>query len=207
MAPKTPKGQTRNLIFVFVKDRLLGGMPPTVRDVQKAFSFKSVQTAREHLENLVREGRLVKQPGVSRGYRLPDIIDNFETGSFINVPVLGSVQAGNLMLAVEESNGYIAVQSSFANEELFALNVKGYSMQNAGILPGDIVIVKKQSSADNDDIVVALIDDEATVKRLRFNNGFPELHPENDDFSPIIIDPECQFYILGKVIEVRRQYS
>jgi len=200
MAPKTPKGQTRRQVFRFMRDRITEGFPPTVREVQEAFAFKSVQTAREHLENLVKEGKLVKQSGISRGYRLPDEIDLLPQ---LPVPLLGSVQAGQLTEAIEDPDGYIGVQQSRSpSEELFALRVRGYSMMNAGILPGDIVIVRRQPVANNGDIVVAMVDDDATVKRLRMVKGRPELHPENDEFDPII--PEGDLRLLGKVIEVRR---
>ena len=200
MAPKTPKGQTRRQIFRFMRDRIAEGLPPTVREVQEAFAFKSVQTAREHLENLVKEGKLVKQSGISRGYRLPDGIDLMPQ---MPVPLLGSVQAGQLTEAIEDPDGYIGVQQSRSpKEELFALKVRGYSMMNAGILPGDIVIVRRQQTANSGDIVVAMVEEEATVKRFKLIKGRPELHPENDEFETII--PDGDLRLLGKVIEVRR---
>jgi repressor LexA len=200
MAPKTPPGQTRGQIFSFMYERLLKGLPPTVREVQKAFGFKSVQTAREHLENLVAEGRLMKSPGLARSYRLPA-----KPGADIPllVPLLGRVQAGELTTAVEDPDGYVAVQRRSVGDDLFALKVRGESMVDAGILPGDVVVVRKQSSADSGDIVVALVDDEATVKRLRRIDGRVELHPENPSFTPIVPDPNA-LVLLGKVVEVRR---
>ena len=106
MSPKTPPGQTRAQIFRFVRERLLKGLPPTVREVQRAFGFRSVQTAREHLETLVAEGKLDKEPGKARGYRLPEE----SGGSFALVPLLGRVQAGALTTAVEDPDGYVPVQ-------------------------------------------------------------------------------------------------
>ncbi|MBN2716129.1 MAG: repressor LexA [Deltaproteobacteria bacterium] len=200
MAPKTPKGQTRRQVFRFMRDRIAEGLPPTVREVQEAFAFKSVQTAREHLENLVREGKLVKQGGISRGYSLPEEIELMPQ---MPVPLLGSVQAGQLTEAIEDPAGYIGVQQSRRpQEELFALKVRGYSMMNAGILPGDIVIVRRQETANAGDIVVAMVDGDATVKRFKLVKGRPELHPENDEFEPII--PNGDLSLLGRVIEVRR---
>jgi repressor LexA len=201
MAPKSPKGETRGQVFSFVKQRLLQGEPPTVREVQHAFSFKAVQTAREHLENLVKEGRLVKTTGKARGYRLPADI---ELPAMTPVPVLGRVQAGALTEAIEDPEGYIGVDADGGTAELFALSVQGCSMKDAGILPGDLVVVKRQPTAAEGDIVVAMIGDEATVKRLRFKNGHPQLHPENDEFSPIIPAEGQEIILLGKVIEVRR---
>lgn len=200
MSPKTPPGQTREQIFRFVRERLLNGLPPTVREVQAAFGFRSVQTAREHLETLVADGKLSKNPGKARGYRLPE-----ESGAaaFALVPLLGRVQAGALTTAVEDPEGYVPVQEPDAGYALFALRVRGKSMTDAGILPGDIVIVRRQDTADSGDIVVALVDDEATVKRLRLKRGKVELHPENPDFEPIVPNPS-DVVLLGKVIEVRR---
>jgi repressor LexA len=167
--------------------------------VQEALGFSAVQSAREHLEALVGEGRLVKEPRKSRGYRLAK---NVDSPPFL-IPLVGRVPAGSLATAVEDLEGYISVRSRSSRNELFALRVRGESMRDAGILPGDIVVVRRQPSADSGDIVVALVEDDATVKRLRMTRGRVELHPENPAFEPIIPEPET-FSILGKVVEVRR---
>ena len=198
---RTPPGQTRERIFRLVRRRILAGLPPTVREVQEAFRFRSVQTAREHLEVLVAEGRLKKQKGKSRGYRLP--ADPRQTAPTVLVPLLGRVQAGSLTTAVEDLEGYIPIQSSRSPDELFGLRVRGESMRDAGILHGDVVLVRRQPSADSGDLVVALIGDEATVKRLRIRRRRLELHPENPDFEPLVPDPG-EVTLLGKVVEVRR---
>ena len=200
MSPKTPPGETRRKIYRFVRERLLAGTPPTVREVQVAFGFRSVQTARQHLETLVAEGNLTKKPGKARGYRLPDVSGPIAP---MWVPLLGRVQAGDLTTAVEDPEGYISVQYREAGQGFFALQVRGESMIGAGILPRDVVVVRRQSAADPGDIVVAFVDDEATVKRLRFKKGLPVLYPENPAFEPIIPDPGA-LILLGKVIEVRR---
>ena len=120
------------------------------------------------------------------------------------VPIMGRVTAGMPILAVEDIEGYVPVSEDVRRgRELFALRIEGESMINAGILDGDIVIVCKTETADNGEIVVALIDDEATVKRFYKENGHYRLQPENPDFEPIIV-PECS--ILGKVVEVIRYY-
>jgi len=196
---RTPPGRTRERIFHFVQRRLLAGRPPTVRDVQHAFSFRAVETARAHLEALVREGKLAKESGVARGYRLrrggrtPTVL----------VPLLGRVQAGALSTAVEDLEDYLPVQSRRASDDLFGLRVRGESMTGSGILPGDLVIVRRQETASSGDLVVALVDDEATVKRLRRRGRRVELHPDNPAFEPIVPDPR-ELRILGVVIEVRR---
>ncbi len=202
MAPKTPPGQTRNQIHRFVRQRLLAGRPPTVREVQTAFGFRSVQSAREHLEGLVAEGRLAKEPGVSRGYRLPA---DAAAPLVVLVPVLGRVQAGALTTAVEDpEEGFLRVEGREGVEDLFALRVRGESMTGAGILPGDLVIARRQDDADHGDIVVALVDDEATVKTLWKRGRRVELRPANPRFEPIVPEPR-DLRLLGRVIEVRRR--
>jgi len=200
MSPKTPPGQTRRQVLRFVRERLMAGRPPTVRDVQEAFKFRSVQSAREHLEALVAEGRLDKEPGVARGYRLP----GEASARSALVPLLGQVQAGALTEAIEDPDGgYIETGRRSPDDELFALRVKGESMTGAGILPGDVVIVRRQQEAGHGDLVVAMVENEATVKILRRRRGKVELHPANPAFEPIVPDPE-DLVILGRVVEVRR---
>jgi repressor LexA len=197
---RTPAGQTRERVLRLVRERLLAGAPPTIREVQRSFGFRSVQTAREHLETLVREGRLAKQGGRSRGYRLPA-----GGGPATRlVPLLGRVPAGSLDLAVEDLEGYLPVEAARSSGELFALRVQGESMTGAGILPGDVVIVRRQSSARSGEIVVARVGDEATVKRLCIHGKRVELHPENPAFDPVVPDPR-ELVLLGKVVEVRRR--
>jgi repressor LexA len=167
----------------------------------EAFGFRSVQSAREHLEALVKEGRLVKDKGKARGYRLPD--DSGSHGTLQLVPLLGRVAAGALDIAAEDHEGYIPIRSRYPTDELFALRVRGESMTGAGIYPDDIVVVRQQPTAETGEIVVALVGDEATVKRLRIHRKRVELHPENPDFDVIVPDV-TQFSLLGKVIELHR---
>lgn len=199
---RAPRGESRERVFAFVRERLLAGEPPTVREVQEAMGFSAVQTAREHLEALVKEGRLEKEAGRSRGYRLPR--RGGRDLPSVAVPLLGRVQAGALTTAVEEPDGWLAVQSHLPPGDLFALRVRGESMQGAGILPGDVVVVRRQATASSGDIVVALVGDEATVKRLRLSRGKLELLPENPAFAPLSFEDGAEVEILGKVIEVRR---
>lgn len=196
---RTPPGQTRDRVFLWVRERLLGGRPPTIREVQAAFGFLSPRTAVLHLEALVAAGRLVKDSGKARGYRLSG-----QRGMrTVLVPLVGRVPAGRLDSAVEEIDGYLPAQTRHAAGDLFALRVHGESMTGAGILPGDIVLVRRQARAESGDLVVALVGDEATVKRLRVRGARVELHPENPAFEPIVPDPRA-LRLLGKVIEVRR---
>lgn len=196
---RTPAGQTREKVFRFVRDRLAGGQPPTVREVMEAFGFRSPQTAREHLDALLEEGRLKKEPGIARGFRLPGRGE----APTVMVPLLGRVPAGPLDLAIEDLEGHLPVQTRRPPGELFSLRVRGDSMKDAGILDGDVVVVRRQPRADVGDIVVAMVGDEATVKRFRMKRGRIELHPANDAYQPIVPEPG-DMKILGKVVEVRR---
>ena len=197
---RTPPGQTREKVLRFVRERLLSGLPPTLREVQGEFGFRSVQTAREHLEALVEAGLLSKETGKARGYRLPATRGEAPTQL---VPLLGRVPAGPLDTAVEDLEGYLPIQARRAAGELFGLRIQGESMRDAGILSGDVVVVRRQPRAEAGDIVVALVGDEATVKRLRYRGKRVELKPENPDYEPVVLDPS-EVKLLGKVIEVRR---
>ncbi len=202
----TPPGETRKKVYEFVRERILNGSPPTVREVQRAFGFRAVQSARQHLEALVAEGKLVKDSGKARSHRLPEL---GRVRSPRLIPMLGRVQAGELTTALQDPGDYLLVQKSpFDDRELFALTVQGESMIRAGILPGDTVIVRRQPAARPGEIVVALVGEEATVKRYREEQGRVELHPENDAFEPIAPRADGEpFSILGKVIEVRRSFE
>jgi len=190
-------------VYEFMRRQILSATPPTTREVQEHFGFKAVQSARQHLEALVAAGKLTKLAGKARGYRLP--FGPEEVGPLQLVPMLGQVQAGALTEAIEDPEGYIPAEGSAINAELFALTVRGESMLKVGILPGDTVIVRRQPDARDGDIVVAMVGDEATVKRLRFRSGRAILQPENDDFTPIVFAPGEEALLLGKVIEVRRK--
>ncbi|MDP6423120.1 MAG: transcriptional repressor LexA [Planctomycetota bacterium] len=198
---RTPPGKTRERVFRFVRQRLRAGEPPTVREVQDAMGFAAVESARKHLELLVAAGRLLKAPGRSRGYRLP----SKGLGPVEQVPVLGQIQAGALTEAIEAAEDFVPVAGRRDADRLFALRVRGDSMCEAGILDDDVVIVRRQQTAQAGEIVAALVDDEATIKTLRFVRRRPVLEPANSDFEPIRPDPAA-LRILGRVVEVRRRY-
>lgn len=201
---RRPRGQSREEVFDFVQRRLLAGEPPTVREVQEAMGFAAVQSARAHLDALVAEGRLRKEPGQARAYRLPHRWSRPSRAvQTVSVPLLGHVQAGALTAAIEDPLGHVQVQTRHPASSLFALRVRGESMTGVGIWPDDLVIVRRQTVAENGDVVVALVEDEATVKTLRITQDQLVLMPENPLFQPIVL-AEDELSVLGKVIEVRR---
>lgn len=208
--PVRPRGTARAQVLAFVREQLAAGAPPTVREVQRALGFKAVESARQHLETLVADGKLAKEPGRSRGYRLP--MGGAPLPQVHLVPQLGRVQAGGLREAIEDPDGWLAVEGLQGDEVLFALTVRGESMTGAGILPGDVVVVRRQDTARDGEIVVALVRDEATVKRLRLRDGQVVLQPENPAFAPLVFapaasGPETEIRILGRVVEVRRRLA
>ena len=177
------------------------GYSPSVRDIKNALDIKSTSTVHVYLERLEKKGYLQKENSKSRTIRVDGISQN--TGK---IPLLGRVTAGLPILAEENLEGYVsfALPGFHASDpSLFALKVSGTSMINAGILDGDIVIVRHQQSAENGDIVVALIEDEATVKTFYKENGHYRLQPENSTMDPIILS---DLIILGKVMASLRYY-
>ena len=192
----------REKVYQYTHQRLLNGNPPTIREVQKAVGLKAAESARAHLEALVEEGRLVKRSTRSRSYALPP--DQQSSGG--RIPILGQVQAGALTTAVQDIEGYVESKYAKSDHPFFALKVRGLSMRDAGILPNDLVIVRQQAAALPGDIVVALVEDDATVKRLKFASNRVILQAENPDFADIEVRPE-ELNLLGKVVEVRRYYE
>lgn len=185
-------------VFNFIKSRLSEGISPSVREIMDAAGFKSTSTAHRYINALVDEGLIEKSDSLNRSLRLPNC-------SSASVPIMGTVTAGQPITAVQDITGYLGFEAPGCDpNELFALRVRGESMINAGILDGDIVIVKQTDYAENGDIVVAFVDgEEATVKRFYKEKGYYRLQPENDTMDPIILD-ECE--ILGKVIGLKRYY-
>lgn len=174
------------------------GRTPSVREICRDVGLKSTSTAHLYLKALEGHGLIERDAGLNRCIRVVG-----ETTAK-QIPVLGRVAAGNPIVAIEDIEGYVAVESTVCRgKELFALRVQGESMINAGILPGDILIVHRTPVAENGEIVVALVDDSATVKRFFKEKGHFRLQPENDSFEPIIVD---EIVLLGKVITLVRNY-
>lgn len=191
------KSQQR--VYDYLKGRMENGLPPTVREICRATGLKSTSSVHAHLKSLEEMGLITRDRGLNRAIHLAG------ERTTVQVPVLGRVAAGIPILAVEEVEGYLpySPEKRAGDETYFALNVKGESMKDAGILDGDVVIALKTQTALDGEIVVALIEDEATVKRLFREKDRVRLQPENPAFEPIY---SKSAQILGKVVAVYRFY-
>lgn len=196
----SPKQQE---ILEYIKQTVLKkGYPPAVREICEAVHLKSTSSVHSHLETLEKNGYIRRDPTKPRTIEIIDDEFNLARREVVNVPILGTVAAGQPILAAENIEDYFPIPASMLpNTDVFMLRVKGESMINAGILNGDCVIVRTQNTAENGDMVVALLDDSSTVKTYFREDGHYRLQPENDTMDPIIVD---QVQILGKVIGVFR---
>ena len=204
-----PKGKItakqQEILDYIKKEILKKGFPPAVREICEAVHLRSTSSVHAHLETLERNGYIRRDPTKPRAIEILDDSFGLTRREVVNVPIVGTVAAGQPILATENIEGYFPIPSEYMpNEQSFMLKVKGESMINAGILDGDQVIVEKQSDARNGDIVVALLEDSATVKTFYREDGHIRLQPENDTMDPIIVDHDIQ--ILGKVFGVFRLF-
>ncbi len=190
-------------ILDYIKEQILErGYPPSVRDICEAVHLKSTSSVHAHLESLEKNGYIRRDPTKPRAIEILDDNFNFNRREMVNVPVVGRVAAGAPLLAEQNIENYFPIPMEYMpNQQTFMLTVKGESMINAGIFDGDMVLVEEQNTAENGDIVVALIDDGATVKTFYKEEGYIRLQPENDTMDPIIV---TDVKILGKVIGVFR---
>lgn len=188
--------KSQQKVYDFLRQKVSGGVPPTVREICAATGLRSTSTVHAHLKTLERLGYITREAGLNRSIRVEG------ESPAAQVPILGKVTAGMPILAVEDIEGYIPFPPK-AGKELFALHVSGLSMRDAGILDGDYVVAERVSTADDGEIVVAMINDEATVKRLYREKEGVRLQPANPDFQPIYSDHAS---VLGKVIAVVRYY-
>ena len=193
-------------ILNYIKECILDkGYPPTVRDICFAVGLSSTSTVHSHLNSLEQNGYIRRDPSKPRAIEIVDDEFNLTRREVVNVPVIGTVAAGQPILAEENITDYFPVLPEFlTTNQTFMLKVKGDSMINAGILYGDTIIVEQTNTAKNGDIVVALIDDSATVKTYYKENGHYRLQPENDTMEPIIVD---DLMIIGRVIGLFRSYK
>lgn len=192
-------------ILEYIKEEILKrGYPPAVREICEAVDLKSTSSVHAHLETLEKNGYIRRDPTKPRAIEIMD--DSFQTvrTEMASIPIVGTVAAGQPILAQENIEGYFPIPVDMVpNAETFVLRVKGDSMINAGIFNGDNIFVEKCNTARNGDTVVALVDDSATVKTYYKEDGHFRLQPENDSMEPIILD---HVDILGKVFGVFRLY-
>ncbi len=190
---------TQRKIYEYLLVKLQDGVPPSVREIGEAVGLRSTSSVQANLDALESAGYISRDPMLKRSIRVVGQADNIT-----QVPLLGAVAAGSPLLAVEQIEGYIPYTGRLSRDKpLFGLRVKGESMLWAGILNGDIVVAEKTPVAQNGEMVVAMIDDEATVKTFYKENGRFRLQPENAAYDPIIVD---EVEILGKVVAVFRYY-
>jgi len=208
------KNDKKEELLKFIKEYIdENGYPPTVREMCRAVKVNSTSTIAYHLSKLEDDGFIKKNPNKNRALevcgnngdiKLTKVISTDNTDGLTSIPMLGVITAGEPILAVENCEEYFMVSPNlFRGDGLFMLTVKGESMINAGIFDGDQIIVRQQTYADNGEIIAALIDGAATVKRFYKENGHYRLQPENDTMAPIIVD-DCQ--VLGKVVGLVRKF-
>ncbi len=193
----TPKQER---VLNFIRKRVGERLPPTIREIGEELGFKSTGTVRDYLKALMQKGLVRRMNNKSRAIELT------ERASF-KIPIIGTIMAGKPNLAYEEIQGYVDADDLFLGrlgfDDVFALRVKGNSMVDAGILDGDVAIIKKRPNADNNDIVAALLDNnEVTLKRLRSKSGKFHLEAANPNYPPIFEE----FKVIGKLITVIRKY-
>lgn len=192
-------------ILDYMKDQILSkGYPPSVREICEAVGLKSTSSVHSHLETLEKNGYIRRDPTKPRAIEIMDDEFNITRRELVSVPVLGNVAAGQPILAVDNIKEYFPIPSEYMpNADTFMLIVKGDSMVNVGVFSGDKIIVQKTNTASNGDMVVALVEDSATVKTFYHEGDYIRLQPENDNMDPIIL-PNVE--ILGKVIGLIRMY-
>ncbi len=194
-------------ILEYIKSEILNrGFPPAVREICEAVNLKSTSSVHAHLESLEKNGYIRRDPTKPRAIEILDDSFSLVRREMANVPIVGRVAAGQPILAEENVSSYFPIPTEYLpNKQCFILEVKGESMINAGIFEGDKLLVGQQNTAQNGEIIVALIDDSATVKTFYKEDGYYRLQPENDTMDPIIVHGDLE--ILGKVYGVMRFYQ
>ncbi len=193
--------EKEELVFCFIKEYIKeNNYPPAIRDIVNGTQFNSTSTVSSYLDKLEKKGYIARRNTTSRSIEI--ISKDFYKSEFNQVPLLGQVAAGTPIFAEENIEGMYPLPDNINySNDIFMLKIKGDSMVNKGILNGDLVIVRQQKTANNSEVVIALIDDEATCKTLYRENGYIRLQPENEAYEPIIVD---DVKILGKVIGLYR---
>lgn len=202
--------EMQSKIYEYIKSEIKKGITPSIREICKAVGLSSTSSIHYHLDNLEQMGYIARPKSKKRCIEIlendfyMDSVITANTPEYSNIPIIGSVAAGQPILAEENIEGYFPVPVTYlTNDKSFMLKIKGNSMLNAGILNNDLVLVKEASSARNGEIIIALIDDSATCKTFYKENEYIRLQPENDDYEPIYVK-DCK--IIGKVIGLFRSY-
>jgi len=198
------KSSKQSEIYEFIKQQITSkGYPPSVREICEAVNLSSTSTVHGHLARLEKKGLIRRDPTKPRAIEL--LLESPIKKEMIDIPIVGKITAGEPILAQESIEDFFTLPISFikSNSELYILKVSGESMIEAGIFDGDLAIIERTSTASNGDIVVALIDNEATIKRFFKEDGYIRLQPENSSMNPIIVK-DCK--ILGKLAGLYRKY-
>ena len=196
--------EKQQLILDYIKEEILKkGYPPTVREICERVGLRSTSSVHSHLNTLEENGYIRRDPTKPRAIEIIDDEFGLTRRDMTNIPIIGRVAAGEPLLAVENIEDYFSLPTEFLpNNETFILKIQGESMINIGFYDGDFLIVEKVNSANNGDVVVALIDDSVTVKTFYKEDGYIRLQPENDNMDPIIVD-DCT--IVGKAYALYRK--
>lgn len=204
MRPSLTERQQEVLDFI-VEGVKMRGYPPTLREISQRFGISSTQGVRRHIDALEKKGYILREHGARSISVASDVFGVSDVQGVVSIPLLGEVAAGQPIFADDHVEDHIAIASDWVNPrgDHFFLKVRGYSMADA-ILPGDLVLVERTSAADHGQVVVALLGQEATVKRFFRSGKKVELHSDNPDYSPII--PQEDFLILGRVTALMRRY-
>lgn len=192
-------------ILEYIKSEILDrGYPPAVREICEAVHLKSTSSVHSHLETLEKKGYIRRDPTKPRAIEIMDDEFNLTRREIVNIPIIGEVAAGEPIFAQQNIEGYFPMlPGELPSGKMFMLNVRGDSMINVGIYDGDRILVKEQNTASNGEVVVALVEDSATVKTFYKEDGYYRLQPENDTMDPIIVQ---EVSVLGKVVGLYRSY-
>lgn len=204
-----PLTKEQERVFRFIaEEQFNNGAPPTIREICFALGYKSVNNARQHLKLIEQKGYIRLTKGRSRGIEI--LVDtglhNSSNNNELSVPLVGSIAAGAPIMAEENVEAEITLDRNlFSGDGLFTLRIKGDSMEGIGVLNGDIVIIRQQSTANNGDIIAAIIDGEATLKRYIRKDDHIILRPENEFYEDIIVPADQKVWIAGKMVGVLRK--
>jgi repressor LexA len=197
-----------NFIATTIREK---GYPPTIREIMEEFEIASTNGVRTTLAALEKKGHIRRRPMLSRGIELTERVSqevpNTRAADFCEVPLIGRVAAGEPILAVENVEETLVVDNSFApGGDVFALQVEGDSMVDVGILDGDYVLARHQTTANQGEIIVAIVDGDATVKRYYVDGDGVQLVAENEAYAPIVVEPHQEFRIAGKIVSLMRRF-